>query len=679
MKKTLLFFVSIFALLTSCSTPEVSLVEKENQTEKKTKVILLAGGDNCLGYSYSYHLQDHNMDVSDLKMQEYRDGYSNVKILYKNMLSSHVVNQEIGDFENVRLGQGKVANEKFKDGIIGPELGIAEYLTNYYINEDVYILKFAGASSSTLHLEWNPDGGVYYQKMIEFFDNGLNKISNLVDDFEISAFCFMQGESDSRYFSNTYDNNLKKFVNSVKEKYYNYAPSNGMAFIDAGISRYYLNHLVINEIKSSLADSDGRNYYIDTIAAGIHNDKDNMDRKHYDAMGMLKLGNIFGRKIKESIEEKNYNTSLDYEGDVTNYNKNYGDYKISCISNGEYAYSQWNFTRGEKELNINVQVEDKYIYDEDGVEIRLSDYYDGEGLSYGTYSIQAFHNGDVLLYKHNGNEFAVCSELDIICKNRYIQEDNELKGYQLNISIGFSKKELGIAFSLINNNDFYINKKDYQLLKTQFNSTRTYMQLNNNILSSSPYLIDGKEFGEAYLFNRTGTWDLSKDNGEDKKIILTKPNYDSKIYLYNESSSALSVEMEFTATKVVNYDYFPKFGIKVTSINGNGIAFYVDAWGNGMYMFGRQLGYVTYTGDINNNNYTLIENAFVGDKPEAYQNGNTIKLGITRNQDVYEFYCNEQLVLELFDPISSGKLPAYMGVWSCNAGIEVTNYNLTTI
>lgn len=680
MKKTSVFLLSLLSLFVSCNTTtssEISSTHRQEETESKTRVILLAGGDNCLGYSYSYHLQDFNMDISDQKMQEYRDGYDNVKILYKNMLSTHVVNRENENFENVRLGLGKVANESFSDGIIGPELGIAEYLTNYYCNDNIYILKFAGASSSTLRLEWNPNGGIYYQKMIDFFDQGLRKISEITSEFEISSFCFIQGESDSKYFSDTYDKYLKMFVNSVKEKYYDYSPSNGMSFIDSGISQYYLNHRVINSIKKDVADSDGRNYYIDPIASDIHNDKDNMDRKHYDAMGMLKLGNIFGRKIKESIEDKNYNVEKDFTSDnLINYNCEFGDYKLSSLSNGEFAHSQWKFTRTNETLDIHVQVEDKYIYEEDGIKVRISSLYDGEGLAYGTYEVNAYHDGQIIVNKYNGYDF-VSDDLEVVCKNRYIDNQDKI-GYQLSLTIYLNNIDICFAFALVNSNEDYINTKVYDKLKTDFNKSKTFMEINNNILSFGKHVKNGNQFGDAYLFERNGTWDLSKDNGIDNEVILTYPNSDSKIFMYNNDSSKLSVDMKFTALSVANYDYYPKFGIKITSVNGNAVAFYVDAWGDGINMYGCQLGYVTYTNDINNADYTLID-AFVGTNSVAYQNNNYIKLGIIRDNDYYKFTCNDEVVLEMFDPINSGKLPAYMGVFSFNTQIKVKEYNLINL
>ena len=168
------------------------------------------------------------------------------------------------------------------------------------------------------------------------------------------------------------------------------------------------------------------------------------------------------------------------------------------------------------------------------------------------------------------------------------------------------------------------------------------MQIKNNTLSYGKGVENGNQFGDAYLFERTGTWDISKDNGVDNEISLSIPNYDSKIFMYNESSSRLSASMKFTALRVANYDYYPKFGIKITSINGNGIAFFVDAWGDSVNMFGYQLGYVTYTNDINNDDYTFID-AFVGESSISYLAGNYIQLGIIREDDNYKFIALEDI------------------------------------
>ena len=57
MKK--IFALCLLPLLTACSSEIPSPTSiPEDVPSNKAHVILLAGGDNCLGYSYSYHLQE---------------------------------------------------------------------------------------------------------------------------------------------------------------------------------------------------------------------------------------------------------------------------------------------------------------------------------------------------------------------------------------------------------------------------------------------------------------------------------------------------------------------------------------------------------------------------------------------------------------------------------------------
>ena len=82
-----------------------------------------------------------------------------------------------------------------------------------------------------------------------------------------------------------------------------------MAFIDAGISSYYsLTYRRINEEKKEIMSLDERHLYIDTIAADISRNQDNMDRTHYDAIGEIKLGHLFAKGI---INIKNTQISFD--------------------------------------------------------------------------------------------------------------------------------------------------------------------------------------------------------------------------------------------------------------------------------------------------------------------------------------------------------------------------------
>ena len=134
------------------------------------------------------------------------------------------------------------------------------------------------------------------------------------------------------------------------------------------------------------------------------------------------------------------------------------------------------------------------------------------------------------------------------------------------------------------------------------------------------------------------------------------------------------VEMEITATEVNNNDWWPKFGIKLTTENGSGIFYYVDAWGNGSAMYGINIGYVTYTAGVLN--YDWVDLGAALSNSEEYQNNNSVKMAVLREIDVYKLYINDNLVATLNDPCDIGATKAYFGVASYNTSMIVKNYRL---
>ncbi len=75
-------------------------------------------------------------------------------------------------------------------------------------------------------------------------------------------------------------------------------------FIDAGISQLWKNHKEINRIKEKVSQEDELNLYFDTIYEKLSywtEPKDAVDNAHYDSLAMIKLGELFGKKILQKL------------------------------------------------------------------------------------------------------------------------------------------------------------------------------------------------------------------------------------------------------------------------------------------------------------------------------------------------------------------------------------------
>lgn len=259
-----------------------------NITETKkeeARVILLAGQSNASGISYIEFLKDK---VTEEKFTEYSNGYENIQICY------YVDNQNIStEFVPVALGQGHMESN------FGPEIGIAEYLTETYPGEKFYIIKTT-MSGSGIAAEWQETDETY-NKMITGIDNAFLKLEKNGLEPKWFATCWMQGEGDSwnPEHAQNYYNLETDLMNRLQTRFAKYASEKGVSLIDAGISQNpeWKYSDLVNAAKKQYADENERNFYIDTQAAGLTYNQDNEDYAHYDAESMITLGRMFGEKL----------------------------------------------------------------------------------------------------------------------------------------------------------------------------------------------------------------------------------------------------------------------------------------------------------------------------------------------------------------------------------------------
>lgn len=263
-------------------------VNLEEETRETAHVILLAGQSNASGLAENKFLKK---SVSEEKIEEYTKGYENVRICY------YVDNQNIShEFVPVTLGQGHT------DKHFGPEIGIAEYLTQQYPTKTFYIIKTT-MSGSGLAAEWKETDETY-NRMITGIDNGFQKLKSEGLTPQWFATCFMQGEGDSWALKNAekYYELESDLMKRLQERFGEYISEKGVSLIDAGISdnAEWKYHEMINAAKQKYASENPNNFYLDTQGAGLTYDQDNMDYAHYDAAAMLQLGKMFGEKVKEA-------------------------------------------------------------------------------------------------------------------------------------------------------------------------------------------------------------------------------------------------------------------------------------------------------------------------------------------------------------------------------------------
>ena len=142
---------------------------------KKAKIIVLAGQSNAVGVGQVRFLKNH---FTEERIQKWYDGYPNVQMNY----FSH--DKKSGGFVDTTVGCTEVAH--YSGVTMGPELGIAEVVTERYPGETIYIVKCAFGGMS-LYKDWrSPSCGdpydpeayadqkenIIFQEMVRFSSQG---------------------------------------------------------------------------------------------------------------------------------------------------------------------------------------------------------------------------------------------------------------------------------------------------------------------------------------------------------------------------------------------------------------------------------------------------------------------------------------------------------------------------
>ena len=140
--------------------------------------------------------------------------------------------------------------------------------------------------------------GWYYNEFRALLSESLEILKKDGYEPEITAFCWMQGESDPEVddYIEMFNNLVSDFKNDFSEY------TNDCAVIDCGISESWPQHETMNKLKEENARKMGY-YYIDTQAEGLSVSREPLDfpdLAHYDSESIIKLGNLMAYKVLES-------------------------------------------------------------------------------------------------------------------------------------------------------------------------------------------------------------------------------------------------------------------------------------------------------------------------------------------------------------------------------------------
>ena len=273
---------------------------------KEVDVVLISGQSNAVGISDVSALA---MTVGIEKYHEFLDGYPSIQIAFDSWTKDaddwnkpnpvfryYSQNSSKNKLVKVKLGMGNSV-EAF-----GPEIGIAD-LTHETRANKLFLIKYA-CGASNLKDDWTKRDSPMYGRFIDYVKLQMGNIAKKGYKPTIKAFCWMQGEGDAyNGYYQVYLDNLREFVANVRTDLKELSGNKDMAFIDAGISsapkwQYYRQ---VNEAKEAFAAESENNIYIDTIAAGLHTDKESRidpELVHYDSDSQVELGHLFAEAFE---------------------------------------------------------------------------------------------------------------------------------------------------------------------------------------------------------------------------------------------------------------------------------------------------------------------------------------------------------------------------------------------
>ena len=286
------------------------------ETERIAKVIVLAGQSNAVGWTYSKNLKTV---VTPEEYEKYRAGFDNVKIFYSNAPfqaddAQTKTKNENSAFEPVKLGQGRYTS--LADGAFGPEIGLANYLTETYPDETFYIIKDATGGAmlhgtwlcpSSLELLGKTEADItLYNHLMQKVDDGMAMLKADGVDARILSFIWMQGENDAPSYAYEYPTLWNNFIGDVTAAFAakGYLTETGLTTIDGGITQRWSNYEVVNAAKERYAAVSSKAYFVEVAHKDwLTYDRDNTDYAHLDSLSMLRLGSEFGKSFTLAYED----------------------------------------------------------------------------------------------------------------------------------------------------------------------------------------------------------------------------------------------------------------------------------------------------------------------------------------------------------------------------------------
>ncbi|MEA1876334.1 MAG: sialate O-acetylesterase [Bacteroidota bacterium] len=305
-------------------TGYVPIVTKQEKSQSKVRVFVLAGQSNMEGYGI---IEDHENDPGSLidVIQNDVDGnWTEIgEVGNWNSLegaSLYFARHEDTIRTNVTVGQGAYPN------LIGAELMFAHKVDEYY-DDPVLIIKTAWGGKN-LAVDFRPpsaggETGESYKSMIQIVQDVTKNIETEfpdmgVTDFEISGFAWFQGWNDgaSDSYLNEYESNLYHLVNGVRNDLGN--PDLPVVIASSGHGGFELStdlwvqnmQNIVSVAQENVGCNDslfgGRVGFVNTKQYYLDLEESPQDAIHHfnhNALTYLNIGKAMGHEMIEAVND----------------------------------------------------------------------------------------------------------------------------------------------------------------------------------------------------------------------------------------------------------------------------------------------------------------------------------------------------------------------------------------
>ena len=322
MKKIVGFLILICALplmslgLATQQALQTDMSDNLVSDSRPVKVFILAGQSNAVGYNHIKELHNSKVFLSEnsanLSKVMFWPG-SNARPGFENIWT-----QLQPGVSGISIG------EPYKDGCFGPEIGFALTLQKLLPGDKIAIIKYAEGATGIARSRdysdyipalkdfddkgrnWHPpvegkDGGLLYNNLTENIRKALESLNNQGLKYELSGFLWMQGEHEagiSKKMAEDYGKLLSVFRESVrhdlnlKELPFMAGEINSHTWAFADIARKQQTQACENDTRSVLIKTS------DLSRGSIGG------AAHFDAEGMMTLGNRFAQGMRTFLDSK---------------------------------------------------------------------------------------------------------------------------------------------------------------------------------------------------------------------------------------------------------------------------------------------------------------------------------------------------------------------------------------